>query len=61
MNIEREGVPTVRRELITPADTLASTLVEYFKSIAYVRVSIVVETGSPALDRGLKSTIFSPG
>jgi hypothetical protein len=61
MNIEREGVPTVRRELITPADTLASTLVEYFESIPYVRVSIVVETGSPTDGRGLQSTIFSRG
>jgi len=48
MNIEKEGVPTVRREL-TPADTLASTLVEYFNSIPYLRASMVVETGSPAL------------
>ena len=48
INIEKEGVPTVRREF-TPADTLASTLVEYFNSIPYLRASMVVETGSPAL------------
>ena len=48
MNIEKEGVPTVRREF-TPADTLASALMEYFNSIPYVRASKVVETGSPAL------------
>ena len=59
MNIEKEGVPTVRREL-TPADTLAATLVEYFNSIPYVRASMVVETGSPALVVE-KPTIFSRG
>ncbi len=48
INIEKRGVPTVRREL-TPADTLASTLLEYFNSIPYVRASMVIETGSPAL------------
>ena len=48
INIEKEGVPKVRREF-TPADTLAATLVEYFNSIPYVRASMVVETGSLAL------------
>ncbi|MCL5067675.1 MAG: transposase, partial [Thaumarchaeota archaeon] len=32
INIEKEGVPTVRREF-TPADTLANTLKEYLNSI----------------------------
>ncbi|MHB2036167.1 MAG: hypothetical protein ACYCPW_05425 [Nitrososphaerales archaeon] len=58
LNIEKEGVPTVRREL-TPADTLASTLVEYFNSIPCVRASMVVETGSSALI--VKRTIYSRG
>ena len=48
INIEKEGVPTVRRKF-TPEDTLASTLMEYFSSIPYVRASMVVETGSPSL------------
>jgi len=56
-NIEKEGVPTVRREL-TPADTLVTTLVEY-NSIPYVRASMVVETGSSAVI--VKPTIFSRG
>ena len=58
INIEKEGVPTVRREF-TPADTLASTLVEYFNNIPCVRASMVVETGSPAVI--VKPTIFSRG
>jgi putative transposase len=60
-NIEKEGggVPMVHREL-TPADTLASALLEYFNSIPYVRASMVVETGSPALVVE-KPTIFSRG
>jgi len=58
INIEKEGVPMVRREL-TPADTLAATLVEYFDSIPYVRASMVVETGSSAAI--VKPTIFSSG
>ncbi len=41
MNTETGGV--------TPADTLANTLVEYFNSVPYVRASMVVETGSSAL------------
>jgi len=57
INIEKEGVPTVRRES-TPADTLASTLVEY-NGIPYVRASMVVETGSPAVI--VKPTIYSRG
>ncbi len=56
-NIEKEVVPTVRREL-TPVDTLASTLVKYFQSIPYVRASMVEETGS---SRIVKPTIFSRG
>ena len=52
INIEKEGgVPMVHREL-TPADTLASTLLEYFQKIPDVRASMVVETGSPVFDRG---------
>jgi putative transposase len=60
INISKEGVPTVRREL-TPADTLASTLVGYLNKIPYVRASmVVVETGSLAVGRGLlKPAIFS--
>ena len=54
INIEKEGVPTVRRES-TPADTLAATLAEY-NSIPYVRASMVVETGSSAVI--VKPTIF---
>jgi hypothetical protein len=50
-------LPTVHRES-TPADTLATTLmVEYFNKNPYVRASMVVETGSPALVVE-KSTIF---
>ena len=61
INTEKEGVPTACREL-TPADTLATTLVEYFNNIPYVRASMVIETGSLAVDRGLlKPTIFSSG
>jgi putative transposase len=61
IDIEQEGtgVPTVRREL-TPGDTLASTLMEYFNSIPYVKASMVVETGSPALVVE-KPTILSRG
>jgi putative transposase len=51
INIEKKGVPTVRRES-TPGDTLASTLMEYFNNIPYVRASMVVETGSLAFGRG---------
>ena len=40
--------PMVHREL-TPADTFAPTLVEYFQNIPYVRASMVLETGSPAV------------
>jgi len=57
INIEKEGVPTVRREF-TPADTLAATLAEYFNSIPHVRASMVVETGSSAIVVE-KPTIFS--
>jgi len=57
INIEKEGVPTVRRES-TPADTLAATLAEY-NGIPYVRASMVVETGSSAVI--VKPTIFSRG
>jgi len=57
INIEKEGVPTVPREL-TPADTLTSTLLEY-NNIPYVRASMVVETGSSAVI--VKPTIFSSG
>jgi putative transposase len=54
---KRGGVPMVHRES-TPADTLAATLmVEYFNKIPYVRASMVIETGSPALVVE-KSTIF---
>ena len=61
INIEKKGVPTVRRES-TPADTLASALMGYLNKIPYVRASMVVETGSSAVDRGpLKPTIFSRG
>jgi putative transposase len=61
IKIEKEGgVPMVHREA-TPADTLASTLMmEYFNRIPYVRASMVVETGSPALVVE-KPTIFSRG
>ena len=59
INIEKEGVPTVRREF-TPADTIASALMEYFNSIPYVRASMVVETGSQAMVVE-KSAIFSCG
>ena len=65
-NIEHEGVPTVRREL-TPADTLANTLTEYFNGIPHVRASMVAETGSPtgqrvaASQRSEKPTTFSRG
>jgi len=57
INIEKEGVPTVRREL-TPADTRGSTLVEY-NDIPYVRANMVVETGSSS--QIVKPTIFSRG
>jgi putative transposase len=61
INIEKEGVPTVRREL-APADTFASTLMKYFNSVPYVRASMVMETGSLAVGRGLlKPRIFSRG
>jgi len=56
-NIEKEGVPTVRREL-TPADTRASTHVEN-NGIPSVRSSMVVETGSSAVI--VKPTIYSSG
>ncbi|MDG6906273.1 MAG: hypothetical protein JRN20_10865, partial [Nitrososphaerota archaeon] len=60
-NIEHEGVPTVRREL-TPADTLANTLKEYFDSIPHVRASMVAETGSLAkIVEQKKPTTFSRG
>jgi len=60
-NIEKRGVPMVHRES-TPADTLAATLmVEYFNRIPYVRASMVVETGSPALIVEQQPTIFSRG
>jgi putative transposase len=60
INIEKRGVPMVHRES-TPADTLAATLmVEYLNRIPYVRASMVVETGSPALVVE-KPTIFSRG
>ena len=58
INIEKEGVPTVRREF-TPADNLPATLVEYFNSIPHVRASMVVETGSSAVI--VKPAIFSRG
>ncbi len=58
INIEKEGgVPMVHREL-TPADTLAYTLLEYFNSIPHIRASMVVETGSPAMVVE-KPTIFT--
>jgi putative transposase len=60
VNIEEEGtVPMVHREL-TPADALASALLEYFQKIPHIRASMVVETGSPALVVE-KPTIFSRG
>ena len=58
INMEKEGAPMVRTEL-TPGDTLASTLVEYFNSIPYVGASMVVETGSSSLI--VKPTIFRCG
>ena len=60
-NIEKRGVPMVHRES-TPVDTLAASLMmEYFNKIPYVRASMVVETGSPALVVEQKPTIFSRG
>ena len=54
INIEKEGVPRVRRELTT-ADNLATTLVGY-NSIPYLMTSMVVETGSSS--QIVKPTIF---
>jgi hypothetical protein len=57
---KEELVPMVHREF-TPADTLATTLLEYFNSIPHVRASMVVETGSPALVVERKPTTYSRG